>query len=313
MADRLPREGSRAARETTRPRRRRTGAPDSGWPVGPVATSTGTAEIVVAPDDRDRVTLFVNGVPSSHLDLADPGWLEFEYMQEMAAVVDTIRPGPLRALHLGAAGCTFPRWLEHARPHSRQLAVDIDEVLVRLVREWFDLPRSPALRLRVGDAGAVVATQRPGAWDVVVRDVFAGDETPRALTTATFTADVRRTLAPGGVYLANCADRPPLASARAEAATLATAFTRTALLAEPGVLKGRRYGNVVLVGTDAAGPDLADPALERRLRSLPVPVRLLTGSPLTQFVAGARPVADPSHGPEDDEAAPSAEDAAPHA
>ena len=67
-------------------------------------------------------------------------------------------------------------------------------------------------------------------------------------------AQVARVLRPGGVYLANCADRPPLAGARAEVATLRAAFADVAVIAEPGLLRGRGYGNVVLAATD--DPDL---------------------------------------------------------
>lgn len=291
-----------------RPRRaRRARADDVGtWPVGPVATTTGTVELQVDPDDPRAATVLVNGVPSSYVALDDPARLAFEYMQVMAAVVARMPTGPVRALHLGAAGCSLARWLDHARPGSRQVAVDVDDRLLVLVREWFDLPRSPALRLRAGEAGAVLAGQRDAAWDVVVRDVFAGDVTPAHLTTRGFAGEVRRTLAPGGLLLVNCADRPPLRTARAEAATLATAFERVALVAEPGVLRGRRYGNVVLAATGPAGPDLADPGLARALRSLPVPTRLLAGDELTAFVAGARPLED-APALADDEAVPSEE------
>ncbi|NKY08218.1 spermidine synthase, partial [Cellulomonas hominis] len=73
--------------------------------------ATGTAEVQRSPDDPDAVTLLVNGVPSSHLDLADPERLEFEYMQQMAAVLAhvPVPGGPFRAVHLGAAGCALAR------------------------------------------------------------------------------------------------------------------------------------------------------------------------------------------------------------
>ncbi|EYR64199.1 spermidine synthase [Actinotalea ferrariae CF5-4] len=260
-------------------------------PDGPVPTSSGTVELVRDPSDPDAVTLLVNGVPSSHLDLSDPTWLEFEYMQHMAAVVDLLPPGPLDAVHLGAAACALPRRVEAVRPGSRQLAVDVDEELLRHVRTWFALPRSPRLRLRAGDGRTVLAGLPDASADVVVRDAFAGDATPAHLTTAEFVAQVHRVLRPGGVYLANCADRPPLALARAEVATTATALD-VALVAEPGQLKGRRYGNLVVVGTREGGPDLAGPALARALRRLPVPATVLTGDALRSFVAGAAPRRD---------------------
>ncbi|WP_425954319.1 spermidine synthase [Xylanimonas sp. McL0601] len=273
-------------------------------PVGPVEIDTGTAEVVPDLDHSARVTLQVNGVPSSYLDLDDPGFLAFEYMQQMDAVVAATSAGPLRALHLGAAGCALARCWDAERPGSRQLAVDVDSRLVQLVREWFDLPRSPRLRLRADDAGRAVATAASGTYDVVVRDVFAGDATPAHLVTRETADHVSAALRPGGLYLVNCADRPPLDRARRELATLAAAFGpgaaaegRLALIAEPGILKGRRYGNLVLAAVRAVtddepeteAPDLRAPALARALRALPVQAQPLTGPDLTRFVGTARP------------------------
>lgn len=285
------------ARRTSRPTRRtpsNNGTPT--FPAGPVPISTGTAEVVRDPDRPDRVTLYVNGVPSSGLDLSDPGFLDFEYMQQMAAVIDVLPAGPLRALHLGAAGSALARYVEHERPDSRQLGVDLDARLVELVREWFALPRSPLLRLRADDAGRALAGVRPDSFDIVIRDVFAGDLTPGHLLGTRFARAARRALRPGGVLLLNCADRPPLTVARRELASLAEAFGpsaapsgRLAAIAEPAILKGRRYGNVVLVavrdGTDHT--DLRVPALGRALRTLAVPATLLAGEDATRFAGTA--------------------------
>lgn len=283
------------ARDTGRrpARGRRPGPPP--LPEGEVPVSTGTVRLRREPGS-DQVTVFLNGVPSSGIDLADARWLEFEYMQQVAALVDALPPGPLDALHLGAAACALPRWLDAVRPGSRQLAVDVDAELVRLVREWFDLPRAPRLRLRVQDAREAVTALPDASVDVVVRDAFAGTTTPPELTTVEFVSQVARVLRPGGLYVANCADRPPLSLARAEVATLRTVMADVALVAEATVLRGRRYGNVVLAATPdpTAGPDLDGAALARALRSLPVPSRLLHGPELAAFAAGAGPLTDPA-------------------
>ncbi len=268
--DRSRRRGTASHRPPT------SGPGRATWPQGPVEIPTGTVELVRTPDDPDAVTVLVNGVPSSHLDLADPTRLDFEYMQQMAAVIDHLTPsgGPLRVVHLGAAGCTLARWVDVRRPGSRQIAVELDATLTELVRGWFGLPRSPALRIRAGDARAELAGMADASADVVVRDVFAVDRTPRHVTTLEFLREVARVLRPGGLYLANCADRPPLALARAEAATTGAVFAHVAVVAEPALLRGRRYGNVVLAGTDADGL-LTSSGLARDVRSLPVPARLI--------------------------------------
>lgn len=262
-------------------------------PEAEVPITTGTAQTVVDKDRPSGVTLLVNGVPSSYVDLDDPGFLAFEYMQQMAAILD-LQPGPLDAVHLGAAGCAFPRYLDEARPGSRQIGVDLDQQLLDLVRTWFALPRSPRLRLRAGDARTVVAALRDDSADVVVRDVFAHDTTPSHLTTIEALADVDRVLRPTGIYLANCADRPPLAGLAAELATLSAAGfddEHVAVVAEPAMFKRRRYGNFVLAASRTRTFD--DPSLGRTLRTLPVPAHLVTGDGLAPLRGTARPLHDP--------------------
>ena len=263
------------------------------WPTGPLPIPTGTVELERDPDDPDGVTVLINGVPSSYLDLADPTNLVFEYMQQMAAVIARLGAagGPLDVVHLGAAGCALARAIDAERPGSRQLAIELDTALPELVRAWFDLPRAPALRIRAGDARAELEKLPDASADVVIRDVFAGDLTPRHVRTREMVAHVARVLRPGGVYLANCADRPPLAGARAELATIEGAFGDVVVIAEPGLLRGRGYGNLVIAASD--DPDLLSSApLARAIRSLPAPARLLRDQELVSFVAGAQVLRD---------------------
>ena len=111
--------------------------------AGEALITTGTARLEQDRDDPDGWMVHVNGVPSSYVDLADPTNLVFEYHQWTAAVVDAVHPAgeaglqPLRAVHLGGAGCAFPRYLAATRPGSRQLVLEVDERLVDLVRRSF--------------------------------------------------------------------------------------------------------------------------------------------------------------------------------
>lgn len=298
MARRPPRTTS----SSTPPTRRTASVP---LPVGPVETTSGTVELVVDRDDPRALTVHVNGVPSSFVDLDDPTNVGFEYMEIMCAVLAGMAPGPLDVVHLGAAGCAMARFIDARRPGSRQIGIDIDARLLELARSWFDLPRSPRLRLRAGDARSELATLATASADVVVRDVFAGDRTPAHLLTGEFVDDVVRVLRPGGLYLVNCADRPPLAAARSEVATLREALERAgaasaghgelAVISEPALLKGRRYGNLVLVlrtpSTPAPPEALTAATLARALRSLAVPAHILAGDVETARFAGQAPVA----------------------
>jgi predicted O-methyltransferase YrrM len=254
------------------------------------------AELLRDADRPASWMLLIDGVPQSHVDLADPGYLEFEYVRRLGHLIDTAAaPGvPLRVLHLGAGALTLARYVAQVRPGSPQLAVEVDAALVDMVRRRLPLrhrgPKDPGrIRVRVGDARAVLAGLRPGSFDVVIADVFAGGQTPAHLTSAEYAAAVRQVLASGGVFAANVADGAPLAHARAQVATVRAVFPHAILIADAGVLRGRRFGNLVLAGS--ASPLPAD-ALTRLAASDPMPARVLHGADLDRFAAGARPVTD---------------------
>ena len=216
-------------------------------------TSTGEVELRPDPYVADGWEVFVNGVPSSHIS-ADPLRLEYEYMRWIAAgceaVIDSrLDASRLRVTHLGGGACSLARYFAARYPSARQTVVEVDAELARLVREWFDLPRAPRLKIRVGDARAVADGFRPGSRDVVIRDVFVGAVTPRPVTTMEFLAAVRRGLGPSGLYVANCGDHADLRLARSELRTMATVFARVGVIADPPMLKGRRYGNIVLLAS----------------------------------------------------------------
>ncbi|MEE6280256.1 spermidine synthase [Georgenia sunbinii] len=261
-------------------------------PTGPVRTSTGVVELLRDPARPSAVTVFINDAESSYVDLADPRHLEFEYMQQMSVVIEALlapSPAPVRAVHLGGAGCALARAWDAERPGSAQLAVELDGELARLARSWFTLPRSPRLRIRVADAREALESLTPGSWDVVVRDVFAGIQVPSHVRTVEAARAARAAISDDGLYLVNLTDRPPLPLARAEVATMAEVFEHVALIADPAILRGRRYGNVVLVGSSRP---VETSRLDRDLRGLPLPVRLMTGAELTAFAGTYQPLRD---------------------
>lgn len=268
--------------------RRATQAPDDS-----AAGAHGRAELLRDADRRAAWMLLVDGVPQSHVDLDDPGYLDFEYIRRLGHVIDTAAPAaqPLRVLHLGAGALTLARYVAATRPGSSQLAVEVDSALADLVRLRLPLRR---VRIRVGDARAVLERLRPSSYDVVIADAFAAGRTPAHLTTAGFMSAVRRVLCGDGVFAANVADGAPLAHARAQVATARAVFTQTCLIAEAGVLRGRRFGNLVLV---ASREPLPVERLTRLAAGDPMPGRVLHGQELTRFAAGARPVTDANASP----------------
>jgi spermidine synthase len=260
-------------------------------PPGPTPVAGGTAELLADADRDGSWMLLVNSTPQSHVDLGDPTHLEFEYVRRMGHVLDLAAdPGAaIDVVHLGGGALTLPRYVAVTRPGSRQRVVEIDQPLTDLVREHLPLPRGARVRVRADDARVGLEALHTASADVVICDVFAGARTPAHLTSAEFAVEAHRVLRPGGVYVANVADGPPLRFARAQVATLRSVFAHVCLLAEPGTLRGRRFGNLVAVASDA---ELPIAGFVRRCARDPMPSRVVHDDDLDRFAGNARPVHD---------------------
>lgn len=272
-------------------RRRGRGGPGAGPETVSRPVDGGLAELV--PDrERSRAwTLLIDGAPQSHVDLDDPAHLTFAYQRRLGHIADLVAPAgrPLHVVHLGGGAFTLARYVAATRPRSTQQIVELDASLVQLVRA--ELPLDPGARIRVRstDARAGLAKVPDGWADLVITDVFDGARTPAHLTSTEFLTDVRRVLTPGGGYAANLADGPPLAHLRSQIATAAAVFPELALAADPAVLRGRRFGNAVLLASDR---ELPVAELTRRVAGDPHPGRVEHGRALREFTGGAAPVTD---------------------
>lgn len=274
-------------------------------PEGPVATTYATAEIVRGRTNPSQVLLLLDGVESSSLDLADPEYLDFEYMQHIRLILESRwdqggrraveaggpaeggGPRHTRVLHLGGAGCALARALG-ARRELHQVAVEIDPELARLVRDWFPLPRSPFLKIRVGDARHVLDSTK-ASWNAIVRDAFTGREVPPHLRTAETAKRAADVLAPGGIYVLNAVASAGIRRLDEDIAAMAAAFANIVAIADPAVFSGRRFGNFVVAGSDARFPV---ESIEREVRKFPLPTKFFGDGALRSRAASVRPLTD---------------------
>ncbi len=274
--------------------------------IGASLTTDGPCEeeaayfCIAVREDAERTTgrvLWLDTLPHSHVDLADPTVLAFTYTAWYGDAIGAVAPDgrPLRALHIGAGGLTMPRYLRSEHPGSEQLVLELDPLVVDVAERRLGFTPDDDVRIVTGDARrTVTALARaaragdvpdPGPFDLVIGDAFGGVAVPWHLTTREFTADLHALMAPGGVYLLNVIDHDERGFLRAEVATIADVFAHVAVI-ERGEGQG---GNHVVVASDAPIP--VDAIVSRnRLRARTDVVT--TGAALTELLAGAAVLTD---------------------
>ena len=243
----------------------------SSLPTEPVATSFASARL----EARDQgILLYLDETESSFIDLADPAYLDFEYHQHMDAAVKVLlgEDLPLNAAHLGGAACALARAWDTTHPGSAQLAVEIDAKLAAYVRQWFDLPRSPRLRIRIDDAVVAAPSLKAQFWDVVVRDIFSGGTVPDSVCTPEFMHSCMNALKSEGLFLINAASAPT-SQVQAQFAALAQ-ISDFLVISDAAVARGKRRGNLVLVARKTGFSAEDFDCLSRAVRKLPLPAQL---------------------------------------
>ncbi len=242
--------------------------------------------------------LLMDDVRQSYVDLDDPTYLDFEYIQYFASVIESAFPdGPLAVTHIGGGGLTMPRYLQAVRPGSPQIVLEPDVELTEIIRTKLPLPRNHRIRIRPLEGRAGIAQLADASADLVILDAYADGRVPASLTTAEFFLDITRVLKPAGRLLANFVDDPGFGYLRRVLAAIVPALPELALVSSSDVLRGRRFGNVVV----SAGrqPQPVD-ELRRRIARQPFPAGVRAGQALAGLYGSARPWtdADASESPE---------------
>lgn len=239
---------------------------------------------MLVPDREVPGAYFVriDGTDQSFVDPTDPLRLEFDYVQRIAEVIDTIAPEGerIRAVHVGGAGMTIPRYIAATRPTSAQIVFEPDTETTEQIRAVVPLPKRSGIKVRPVDGRTGLAAMPSAYADIVIVDAFAGARVPADLTTAEWYEDVARVLAPGGVIVANITDMVPFAYAKRVVAGIADRFIPVVFAVEPSTLKGHRFGNIVVAG----GGQIDHARLTRLAARGPFPYRVLGGLQLASWV-----------------------------
>jgi spermidine synthase len=234
---------------------------------------------VIEPDTftEGGFVLSIGGAEQSHVDLADPADIFYEYLRRIGHVVDLAAPWgePITALHLGAGALTLARYIQATRPGSVQYAVELERELLDFVLQRLPMPAGTRLHTVIGDAReSLAALPAELRFDVVILDIFSGPEAPEHIACTGFYQEAAARLTPRGVLIVNVGDEPGLTLVRSQVAAMRRAMTDVAAFAETGMFAGRYPGNIILAGTQSAWPDAWTAALTARG---PHPAKVLAG------------------------------------
>lgn len=235
-----------------------------------------------APRVRDLV---LDDLLHGSIDLDAPAELRFRYLRAMDAVVDAAVAPPmaLTALHVGGGAFALPRHFAAERPGATARVLELDPAIVRLNRERLELTLTePALTIRIGDARSGLRDEPAGRYDLVIADVFAARAVPWHLVTREAMGEIRRTMQPGAIYVANVIDGGELRLLGSYVETLGSVFPDVAVVWL--VIPGGVSGNVVVV----AGDDLPLEAIAASVARDPAePARLATEAELAAIAQDA--------------------------
>ncbi|MGZ0148515.1 spermidine synthase [Kribbella sp. WER1] len=260
---------------------------------------TGSGLASVEAEQDGTFVLRVDGSPQSQVDLADPTHLSFEYMRRIGDVVDAVAPRrqPIAVLHIGGAALSLPRYVATTRPRSRQIVLEPDEDLTDFVREALPLPKRSGIKVRPVTGRAGIGDVYEDSMDLVILDAYEHEAVPSNLVTSEFFAECARVLRPTGVLVANLIDgQAGLPFIRRTAATVASVIGAGVVLAERKILRGKGFGNVILLASPNTLPNLTDAGRRAQPPYDLMPLHELAGkaAPLTDAEAFTTPRAPAS-------------------
>ena len=156
--------------------------------------------LTVVDDEESRHLRFESSFQSG-MYLEDPFRTRYEYTDFLGLPL-AYRPETKRILFIGLGGGSAQKRLWRDFPELDLEVVELDPVVRDVAYRYFELPRSPRLRVSVED-GRRFLQRNDQRWDAIVIDAYFSDSIPFHLTTLEFLDVVRDRLVPGGVVASN--------------------------------------------------------------------------------------------------------------
>lgn len=158
----------------------------------------GELQVMETPDGRDRLLLDDLLYQNIYDPVRGQSIAEFTYLLQFLSEAYT--PKLDRVLCLGMGMGIVP--MELSKKGAQVDVVEINEAMVEPAERFFGCD-TKAFRLTIGDARTFLNQTKPGTYDSIIVDVFAGDASPAHLFSAEALGLIRRALKPGGTLVMN--------------------------------------------------------------------------------------------------------------
>jgi spermidine synthase len=138
------------------------------------------------------------------IDLENKQRMVFEYSHGLLAGY-AITPNPKRILIIGLGGGVLSNVMHELSPNAEIINVDIDPVVVKLAKKYFDYKDGNNIKTVIKDGRVFVkrALLKKEKFDWIVLDAFNGDYIPEHLMTKEFLTETKKLLNDGGILTAN--------------------------------------------------------------------------------------------------------------
>lgn len=182
----------------------------------------------------------------------DSDSLVFDYIN-FFRLDQTLRPDFKKVLFIGGSACTYPRHLLESRPDIEIHIVEIDQELIEIAHQEFDLPRDERLHFYHEDARTFL-NRNEQKFDLIYVDVFNSKYgLPYQLTTREAIAQMKGALDSNGYILTNLLSRlDQTAFLEAEYSTYHSVFKIINLYQVSPDMASSRFQNICLIASDQA-------------------------------------------------------------
>jgi spermidine synthase len=146
-----------------------------------------------------RTSLVVNGVEQSGQ------YVDTLFGRAFKSLEDEQHKSVRRILVIGVGGGIALRRLRAIYPGARIVGVDIDPVIVDAAKKYFMLGNIGNCSFVISDARKYIGkrTANHTLFDLVVVDIFIGNDVPEFVAGKRFLEDVKKCMRPGGKFILN--------------------------------------------------------------------------------------------------------------